>query len=901
MANAPELPKNSEVMQISLENILPSLAKNLYGDDWRVSIRELLQNAHDAITERAARMELKAPEIKVVLNTEASTISFEDNGIGMTFAEVKEYLATVGYGRKREQIEALKRENKGDRDSLQKIIGQYGIGFLSSFIIAEHVEVLTKSALDENAPATRGVFTGETKWYHESGDRATSGTTVIVRLKREAVTDPEDGKVKNLKELLNFTRLADEIRRFGDLLPFPIMVCRYPGDRNPIVANTTIGAWEKDTCRKDDLELFLKNRRKNENAPVWVERFSFAPTQEYPITAHGILYFPRPAQSMRADFESVSRVDLFSRRMFITDDIAALLPEWAKFACAVVECPNLSPTLSRNDVVRHDTAFVALKQRLAQKITETLIQLAERQPQDFALFLRDHEKRLTTGMLESWHAAKGGTERQSFFGSFIKFMPFYVVDRSRPQGEMMTIPRYLKGVTPAEGANAKPTLYYLKDHTLWGQYRSMIMQKDVPVMVPSDQAGPALINAFGQSFPDEAFVEDIRSSFDQLYVDKVDQAPYQQLMEFLRSLDGGGPDVVTVSKFAPSYVPAIMTVGEAEDRMAQSSALDNFLQQAANVLDPQTRRSLQEISLRSKEGKAQVVVTINASNGVIQKLKEHCQSGRPLSGLAGDVLHEIYHNARAVSDPNAAVSDHYFDHRNSLLSRLMDLERDNIDLEKNLSNARVRISALEKTENVMNKDFEQRVCALLLTDLRGSTRMVGFLDKLDSARILRDYANEMKRIIEEHGGRVDKFTGDGIFAYFWSQDSNPARIANNATACASQINSATSAFFHRLEIRETLLNSSGQVINGSRTALHYGAVNYANIAGIPTLVGPNVVTLFRTLDQKDLLERCPVILTEPFVVAAGIGTQIQPLERNREIDPSLPRQTLYPHPALIGD
>lgn len=259
-----DLPKNSEVMQISLENILPSLAKNLYGDDWRVSIRELLQNAHDAITERVARAELKTPEIKVVLNTEASTISFEDNGIGMKFTEVKEYLATVGYGRKREQIEALKRDNTGNREELQKIIGQYGIGFLSSFIIAENVEVLTKSALDENAPATRAVFTGETKWYHEATTRATAGTTVIVRLKKEAVTDPDDGKVKNLKELLSFTRLESEIRRFGDLLPFPIMVCRYPGDRTPTVANTTIGAWEKDSCRKDDLELFLKNRRKSE-------------------------------------------------------------------------------------------------------------------------------------------------------------------------------------------------------------------------------------------------------------------------------------------------------------------------------------------------------------------------------------------------------------------------------------------------------------------------------------------------------------------------------------------------------------------------------------------------------------------------------------------------------------
>ena len=143
---ASDLPQHSEEMSISLENILPSLAKNLYGEDWRISIRELLQNAHDALAERprtvTARGELR---IDIIPDLDKNTLTFRDAGIGMTLEDVKNYLATVGYGRKREQIEKFKKQEGGDREALKKVIGQYGIGFLSSFIIAERVEVRTQS------------------------------------------------------------------------------------------------------------------------------------------------------------------------------------------------------------------------------------------------------------------------------------------------------------------------------------------------------------------------------------------------------------------------------------------------------------------------------------------------------------------------------------------------------------------------------------------------------------------------------------------------------------------------------------------------------------------------------------------------------------------------------------
>lgn len=905
-----DLPKIAEQMSISLENILPSLAKSLYGEDWRISIRELLQNAHDALAE--VPQGTREARIDIIPDFERNTLTFRDTGIGMTLEDVKQYLATVGYGRKREQIEKLKHSDGGDREALKKVIGQYGIGFLSSFIIASRVEVVTKSALEPHATGVRAVFTGETRWYHEECRDCEPGSSVTVTLRVEPIIDPITGQRRSLRDLLAFAPLLEEVRRFGDLLPFPIYIHRQPNDPHPEPANATLGEWEKSNWNQEKLFAFLGARRPNDNEPLWAEPFRLSEAKDG-VTAHGFLYIPNAPADHGPNNQSVSMVELFCRRMFISDDMSAVMPDWAKFICAVVECPDLTPTLDRNNVVRHDTAFVTLRQALGKRIIDALIVMATKNPAHFERFLSAHSERLYVALVESWQKAQGGTEPDSFFGRFIKYLPFAVMDRNRPQGQPMTIPQLIDESAKVlgqgtVGERSRPTIYYLGDPKAWGQYRAMILQKGYPVIIPETNAEPALIRAYAHTFPGEVIFDDVREVMD-LYVDKVDQTDYELLKQYLRQLDGAGPDEIHVSKFQPASVPAMMTLGASKGE-GQAQALEHLLEQSASVLDARTRKEIEKMMKTSRTGREFVTVTLNANNPVIETLRQICKQigaqasvqigkdGRALDGLAADILHEIYHNARALADASAAVSEHYFEHRTTLMDRSLRLE---IDLKDALSAREVdkqKLSGLEREQAMLKAPLSAISCAMLATDLRGSTNMVGFLDSDASADLLRRYAEELAVIVQKHNGRVEKFTGDGIFAWFFSGDGEPRRLANDAANCAVEINAATGRFFGQGDNAVQLASSAIQ-INGARTVLHFGEVRIGGIANAVALVGKSVVLLFRALARKQLFETTPIVMSQPFKFFWGPPLEIQPIRENLRLDDHLPATSFYPHPAMV--
>lgn len=892
-----ELPKTAEQMSISLENMLPSLAKSLYGEDWRISIRELLQNAHDAIAE--LKQSTCEARIDIIPDFDRNTLTFRDTGIGMTQEDVKQYLATVGYGRKREQIEKLKHNDGGDREALKKVIGQYGIGFLSSFIIASRVEVVTRSALDAHSPGVRAVFTGETRWYHEECRDCEPGSSVTVTLRADPIIDPITGQRRSLRELLAFAPLLQEVRRFGDLLPFPIYIHRQPNDAHPELANATVGEWEKSNWNQEKLFAFLNARHSNDNEPLWAEPFRLSEARDG-VTAHGFLYIPNPTADHGPNNQSITMVELFCRRMFISDDMSAVVPDWAKFICAVVECPDLTPTLDRNNVVRHDAAFVTLRQELGKRIIDALISMATRNPAHFERFVSRHSERLYVSLLESWQRAQGGTEPESFFGRFIKHLPFTVMDRNRPQGQPMTIPQLIEESakvfgTSSASESSRATIYYLGDYKAWGQYRAMILQKGYPVIVPEGNAEPALIRAYAHTFPGEVIFDDVREMMD-LYVDKVDQTDYELLKQYLRQLDGAGPDEIHVSKFQPPSVPAMMTLG-ASKREGQAQALEQLLEQSASVLDARTRKEIEKMMKSARTGREFVTVTLNANNPAIETLRQICKDARGIDGLAAEILHEIYHNARALTDASSAVSEHYFEHRTMLMEHSLRME---LELKDALSAREVdkpRLTNLEREQAMLKAPLRAVSCAMLATDLRGSTSMVGFLDSDASADLLKRYAEELASIVQKHNGKIEKFTGDGIFAWFFSGDGDPKRLATDAANCAVEINTATDRFFG--QENATQLANAAIHIKGARTVLHFGEVRLGGIANALALVGRSVVLLFRALAYKELFATTPIVMSHPFKHFLAPPMHVDSISDSVRLDDHLPAVSFYPHPTFI--
>lgn len=903
----------AEKMEINLESILPSLAKNLYGDDWRIAIRELLQNCHDALAEAQLRGLIAegVATIKIIPNPAEGTLTFEDNGIGMSAEGVREHLATVGAGSKRQQLERMSREGKGDRELLDRLIGQYGIGFLSSFIIADRVEVLTRSLEkpdDKEPPGVRALFTGETQWYSKEDTSAPRGTRITLQLKKEPITDPVTGEEIPIQELLNFERLKEEVRRFGDILPYPIHVHRSPEDPFGEACNTVVAPWEREGCSELDLLGFLRERHTLENEPLSPESFVFL-RDSHGVEAHGILYFPRPASHLRQAAESVARVELFCRRMFISHQMESLLPDWASFVGAVVECPDLTPILNRNDVIRHAPEFVALKNALGQAITTRIKDIARRHPQRFKELRDEHGQRLYAALLANFRDEKMGEE--SFFREVIAHLPFMVIDRSHPQGTPMTLCTYREEARKrTQGGDEKfDRIFYLPNSTSIGQYRAMVLQKDLPVIEALHPVEPVLLDAYGKAYSAEVAVEEVSQILD-LYVDEVNQTPYEPLKQFLSSLDGGGPEEVRATRFSPAYVPAIALVQKRADD-AQAAMIERFVRDAGGVLKGKIRDVLRQEVEDARHGKVATTVLINENNPVIRAIRDHCANGNTLTGPVADVLHEIYHVARAYTDPRVAESEHYFDHRNKILDTVVRLDQTLKHAEEEQTRAKLRLQSLEGDRDTLRAQIEataldqdangelcKRNCVLLVTDLRGSTRMVGFLDRNESTAILRDYAERVQRIVEDYGGRVEKFTGDGIFGTFELTQETCREAVQRAYEAAAQIQVSTNSFFNRSEVNDVLQAAGGIQIQGCRTVLHYGEVVSGNIAGSRALVGPQVVAAFRANAHKDLFKECSTVLSAPFHNYLSGVQNNRPIATAVKLDDNLPAMDFFPHPGL---
>ncbi|MEM7392907.1 MAG: hypothetical protein AAF492_11230, partial [Verrucomicrobiota bacterium] len=716
----------------------------------------------------------------------------------------------------------------GEYDRLKNVIGQYGIGFLSCFIIAERVEVTTQSRASPGEPGVRAVFTGATEWLHETVSDARPGTTVTLFLQKDRIPDPANNASLTVGELLNFDRLSSEIRRFGDLLPYPIFVHRSLSDETGTMENTRMRPWDDEAVGSSELIEYLRKRRPDSNEPLFATPFRLDGEGDK-VEASGVIYIPSPEKKFQGVSTTVAEVDLFVRRMFITDDLVDILPEWAVFVSVVVDCPDLTPTLNRCDVIRHHRSFVDLKRGIGEKVIGFLEDMATRRPSDFKEFLAEHRERLYKALISDYAEAPDGQEE--FFRRMIHHVPFKVVDHTRAGGQMMTLSKYREtsGLKESreDGGENRDRILYLNDLAAENQFRAVIANRSIPVVFASGDhdrrdAEKFLLKQYGEAFAGKVEVVDVQEMFQDVYLEKrINQSHYEQLRNFLMSLSGDGPDEVIVSEYEPKYVPAILATNNAPD----DEDFMKLVKKHSAKLPARVRRALED----DRHGESYYVVILNAGNEVIRKIREHCDSGRSIDGEVADALHEIYHAARSVSDSGVATSEHYFDHRNKMLLNSIGLGRRCETLQEDLD--RMRATTPLRTE--ASGTVEMKTGSLLLTDISGSTRMMGFMDKHDGASVMKDYAEQVIATVKKYGGIIEKFTGDGLFAYFPDEPGSAAETneaVKKAARCALEVQAEATDFFENERVRR-VMQDSNIVIDGSRTVLHHCTAAYVNLGG----------------------------------------------------------------------
>lgn len=347
--------------QVDLHGLVDLLSHHLYSSP-RVYLRELLQNAVDAVTAR--HLDDPAAPALITLEVEGNRLRVSDTGVGLTESDVHELLATIGRSSKRDDL-------AGIEAARTNFIGQFGIGLLACFVVADEITVVSRSASDATAPPVLWHATADGAYRVKTlddADRTEPGTTVTLTARGGS------------EEWLAGDRVVELARHFGSLLPYPVTVSVDGG--SPVVVTDAPAPWTRRYASPGE--------RANALSAYAEANLGFRPLDvidlDVPVAGLRGVAYVLPSATSPAE---VGRHRVYLKGMLLSDAAHALLPDWAFFARCVVETDTLRPTASR-ETLYEDETLAAVRDALGGRIRDWLTELAASQPARMQRFLSVH-------------------------------------------------------------------------------------------------------------------------------------------------------------------------------------------------------------------------------------------------------------------------------------------------------------------------------------------------------------------------------------------------------------------------------------------------------------------------------------------------------------------------------
>ncbi len=352
---------------LHLPGLLKVLAEHLYSSK-KVGVRELIQNSHDSCVRRRVEGGENDyhPRIDITVDPAKRILTISDNGYGLTQEEITNYLSTIGRGYTRELREKLSVFSQSEATEL---IGQFGLGFLSAFLLASEVVLTTRSF--QGGPCYRWQSVGDEYYDLAPGWREEIGTTVELKLK------------PSVSFLLQERALLDTVRMYADFLPIPIHV---QGDEDAV--NLMQPPWEAedpDQAMQDYIKRTFHGGDPLTIIPLREARVDLG-HDTLTVPLKGFLFVPPGSVASVREFGDLN---VYIRRMFICERERDLLPPWARFVRGVVDSPLLQPTASRESI-HQDENFELVRQALEEQLGEGLRQVAESAPSVWKRIVRGH-------------------------------------------------------------------------------------------------------------------------------------------------------------------------------------------------------------------------------------------------------------------------------------------------------------------------------------------------------------------------------------------------------------------------------------------------------------------------------------------------------------------------------
>lgn len=614
--------KENGNISIHTENLMPIIKKWLYSDK-DIFVRELISNGCDAIKKleklasfgEAKVVDNEKYTVKVVLNKDNNTLKFIDNGIGMTAEEVKKYINQVAFSGAEEFLEKYKEKMSEDKG----IIGHFGLGFYSAFMVSDKVEIDTLS-YQEGAEAVNWTCDGGTEFEISYSERSERGTTITLHLN-------EDGK-----EFLDYYKLRQVIRKHCAFFPVEIYLEdenaeKKEAEKEQAPLNDTQPLWMKapKDCTDEEYKAFYRTVFNEYTDPLfWIHM-----NVDYPFNLKGILYFPK----LKHEFEAVEgEVKLYNKQVFVADNIKEVIPDFLLLLKGVIDCEDIPLNVSRS-FLQKDNNVKKISRHIVNKVADKLTTLFKNNREDFNGFWKDINIFIKYGCLRD----------EKFYEKIKDIIVFKTTD-----GEYLTLKQYLEN----NKEKHENKVLYIDDEKQQSQYVKLLKDNGLQGVILNTSLDSHFISLIESKEEGVAFRRVDSDLTDILKTDsnKISKEEKDELKALFEKMLNKDDLKISIEDLMVEEVPAMITISEESRRMADMSLLYGG--------DP---------SMFPKEE----TLIVNTNNNLIKKIKEAALDENKIE-LVKEVCNHIYDLA-LISNGQLTASEmnNFIIRSNKILQKLM--------------------------------------------------------------------------------------------------------------------------------------------------------------------------------------------------------------------------------------
>ena len=531
--------------------MMPIIKKWLYSDK-DIFLREIVANASDAITKfrkltdmgEAQAAEGETYRIDVQTDKDAKTLTVTDNGIGMTEAEVEKYITQIAFSGAADFAAKYEKAN-GDG-----IIGHFGLGFYSAYMVSENIEIFTKSYTD--ASAVHWQSNGEDEYTMEETDKTDRGTKIVMHI------------AEGEEEFLEESRIKELVEKYCSFMPYDIYL---NGGEKPLNTTAPLYTRNPSDCTDEEYKQFYKDTFHDYDEPLfWVHL-----NMDYPYRVKGILYFPKVRN--RVELEK-GKVKLYANQVFIADNIKEVIPEFLMLLNGVIDCPDIPLNVSRS-FLQNDRQVQKIAKHITKKVADKLVYLFKNERERFENCWKDTASFLKFGCIKD----------NDFYDKVKDIIIFRNVD-----GEYKTIDEYL-GVAPksdeeaqtgeAQTDEAQPaeekkeskepkTVYYVSDEVQQAQYIRLFKDAGLSALVCDTFIDPHFISYLEYKRPTEVRFVRIDADIDGALKSEAGAgATAEAIVDAFKTALGDKKVEVKAEALKNESVPAVINTNEMMRRYAE--------------------------------------------------------------------------------------------------------------------------------------------------------------------------------------------------------------------------------------------------------------------------------------------------------------------------------------------